>query len=120
LRADAELRAAALTIARAAAAAGYWGPCGVDAFAYRDPESGGESLRPVVELNARFTLGSVALGQARRALSAQPALGDAERLELAFCLDEPALALLPGAEQIALGTGRASLALARVSAPRTP
>lgn len=120
LREDVELRAAALVVARAAASAGYWGPCGVDAFGYRDPESGSELLRPVVELNARFTLGSVALGHARRALAARPALGAAEQLELAFCLDEPALALLPGAESVTLGAGRASLALARVSAPRTP
>ena len=63
-------------VAEAAAAAGYHGPCGVDAFAFRGP--GGEStLRSVVELNARFTMGTVALGLLRRACAAGVLAGPA-------------------------------------------
>lgn len=58
---------AAITLAAAAAAEGYLGPCGVDAFAFRGP-SGEELLRPALELNARFTLGTLALAEVRRAL----------------------------------------------------
>jgi hypothetical protein len=72
---DPELRAAALAVGTAAAAAGFDGPCGVDAFAYRDA-SGAERLRPVVELNARFTAGISALGVLARARR----LGRLERL----------------------------------------
>jgi len=66
-RYDEPVREAAASIARAAAEAGYVGPCGVDAFVFRDPD-GVETLRPVVELNARFTLGTLVLAEIRRAL----------------------------------------------------
>ncbi len=62
------LREAAGLTAQSAATAGYRGPCGVDAFAFRSPEDGGRLLRPLVELNARFTAGTVALGHLRRGL----------------------------------------------------
>ena len=62
------LREAAVSVAVAARAAGYEGPCGVDAFRFVDPESGGATLRPVVELNARFTAGTVTVGLVRRLL----------------------------------------------------
>ena len=71
---DEPLRAAAGALARAAALAGYFGPASLDAFAFQlneDPETGGEAreiFRPTVELNARFTLGTIALGLVRRAL----------------------------------------------------
>jgi hypothetical protein len=74
-------------------------------------------LRPVVELNARFTLGTVALGHARRALEAARSRGDLVSrgvVELAFALDgdtPPA----QGALRVPLGAGRAALALARRS-----
>ena len=47
-----------------AAAAGFHGPCGVDAFTYTDDTDGEERevLRSIVELNARFTTGTIALG----------------------------------------------------------
>lgn len=52
-------------LVQAAAREGFWGPCGVDAFAHR--LEGDEFLRPCLELNARFTLGTVVLGLIRRA-----------------------------------------------------
>ncbi len=51
-----------------AAAAGSHGPCGLDAFAFRSPEDGSRSFRPLVEFNARFTAGTVALGHIARHL----------------------------------------------------
>ncbi|MBW2494427.1 MAG: hypothetical protein JRE43_06715 [Deltaproteobacteria bacterium] len=65
---DEPLREAAVAVARAAAAAGYCGPCGVDAFAF-EREPGRVELRAVVEFNARFTLGIIAIGLLRRALA---------------------------------------------------
>jgi hypothetical protein len=55
----------ARVVVEAAAGAGYRGPCGVDAFTWRD-EAGEVHLRGVVELNARFTAGHVALGLIKR------------------------------------------------------
>ena len=66
---DAALRDAARTLGGRAARAGFTGVCGVDALVFRDAR-GVERLRPVVELNARFTAGTVALGHVRRALDA--------------------------------------------------
>jgi hypothetical protein len=67
-RYDEALREAAVAVAQAAAAAGYHGPCGVDAFAF-ELEPGRVELRPIVEFNARFTLGIIAIGLLRRALA---------------------------------------------------
>ncbi len=58
--------ARARVVVEAAAAAGYRGPCGVDALVYRD-DAGALQLRGVVELNARFTAGHVALALIARA-----------------------------------------------------
>ncbi len=71
---DGELRTAALALGGAAARAGYRGPCGLDAFVFRAP-NGEEVLRPVVELNARFTTGTIALGCVARAVRAGLARG---------------------------------------------
>jgi hypothetical protein len=65
------VREAAAAVAQHAAVAGYRGPCGVDAFAF-EAEPGRVELRAAVEFNARFTLGTVAIGLLRRAL---PGLG---------------------------------------------
>ena len=65
---DDALRDAAGRAGTHAAAAGYHGPCGIDAFAFRSPEDGIRTFRPLVEFNARFTAGTVALGQLRRNL----------------------------------------------------
>lgn len=62
---EAALVNAALRIGQAAAARGYVGIAGIDAFVFRGP-AGVPVLRPVVELNARFTTGTVALGLVRR------------------------------------------------------
>jgi hypothetical protein len=64
---DAALREAAVAVAEAARAEGFRGPCGVDAFVFTGPDAA-PVLRPVVELNARFTLGTLALAAVRRAL----------------------------------------------------
>jgi hypothetical protein len=106
---DAELRAAAQTLGRAAAAAGYTGPCGLDAFSYRGAD-GRERFRPVVEWNARFTAGTSALGilaRARRAgvlegarrfhLGLTPDHAMGERVPL--LADDPELGLWSTADQ---------------------
>jgi len=100
---DPELRAAALALGRAAAAAGYTGPCGLDAFSYRGAD-GAERFRAVVELNARFTAGTSALALIARArrvgvaesstefyLGAPPSPLDGRRIEI--FPDDPDLAL---------------------------
>ncbi len=75
-RYDEPLREAAAAVARAAFAVGYWGPCGVDAFAFHS--DGREVFRPIVEFNARFTLGTLVVGLLRRALP---------RIRTTLCLD---------------------------------
>lgn len=64
---DESLREAAALLAVRAAQEGFAGPCGVDAFTFRGPE-GEPILRPLVEWNARSTMGTVAIGVLRRAL----------------------------------------------------
>lgn len=72
---DEQIAEAGEVIARAAAEAGYRGPCGVDAFAF---ELDGETwLRPVVELNARYTTGTITIGLIRRL-----AAGESARFEV--------------------------------------
>jgi len=84
---DDALLGAAADVARAAHAAGFHGPCGVDAFAFA--HEGRSVLRPVVELNARFTLGTVVLGLLRRArpwieAALAPAPGERIAFDFAF------------------------------------
>ena len=88
--ADADLLEAAIATAAAAHAAGFHGPCGVDAYVFRDAH--GEVLRPVCEFNARFTLGTVVLAILRRARRRmRDALGPAPgtTLRFEFRLDAP-------------------------------
>jgi hypothetical protein len=66
-RYDAAMLEAAVAVVQAAADEGYQGPCGIDAFAF-EKEPGRIELRPIVEFNARFTLGIIAIGLLRRAL----------------------------------------------------
>jgi hypothetical protein len=63
---DDALHQTAARLGAAAASAGFYGVAGLDAFVFRGPD-GGEILRPVVELNARFTTGTVAVGLVRLA-----------------------------------------------------
>lgn len=107
---DEALREAAVEVARAAAEAGYRGPCGVDAFVYADRE-GRPRLRAVCELNARFTAGTVAIGHLRRALPAhRTAIGLAPGAPRPFlvALDlaraDEAKAVRAGARSVALPT----------------
>ena len=90
-----DLREAAATVARRAFAEGFHGPCGVDAFTFKLEEANAahrEWLRPVVEFNARFTMGTIAIGLVRRALNrAREALElePGERRAFYFGLDMP-------------------------------
>lgn len=68
---DEELIAKARILAQKAFEAGYTGPCGMDAFSYRDTETGETRLRCVVEWNARFTTGTIVTGLLRMALRTQ-------------------------------------------------
>jgi hypothetical protein len=63
---DDELTERTRALVEEAAKVGYRGPCGVDGLTWRD-DRGVEHLRPIVELNARFTAGTIALGLAMRA-----------------------------------------------------
>ncbi len=53
-----------LRAAQVARRAGYFGPLGIDAMRYRD-ENGHLRLRPMQDLNARYTMGRLALGFTR-------------------------------------------------------
>ena len=67
------MNAAWHTVADALAEQGYQGPAGIDAMVYRS-ESGALCLRPIVEVNPRFTFGRIAI-ELRRSLDAnQPIL----------------------------------------------
>jgi hypothetical protein len=106
---DGELRAAALAVARAAAAEGYTGACGVDAFAFRGAD-GRERFRAVVELNARFTTGTSAAGWVARAVRAGLAAPGAE-LQLGavpppFPAERSALFAVPGASALFVARAR--------------
>ena len=89
---DENLRSQAASLANRAHEVGYFGPCGVDAFVYREADR--ERLRPAVEFNARPTMGLVTLGLLRRArpqLRAELALEPGERGAFLF-------AMLPASE----------------------
>lgn len=60
---DGTLFEPACALARAAWAEGFRGPCSVDAFSFRGED--GVELRPLVELNARFSVGTVVAGLLR-------------------------------------------------------
>jgi hypothetical protein len=106
------MREAAGAIAQQAQRTGYWGPCGIDGFTFRGPGPGTPILRPVVEFNARFTVGIVVIGLIRRALGqikSSLALEPGERRGFLFALDPP-----PGFacwETLAEETGPGSLLL---------
>ena len=65
---DEILRESSALAAEAAHEAGYRGPLGIDSFTFVDAQDRGrEHFRPLVEINARFSVGCVALGIVRRA-----------------------------------------------------
>jgi uncharacterized ferritin-like protein (DUF455 family) len=55
-----QLQATALAAGQEIHKLGYYGPMGVDAFVYR--ENGEMKLRPLVEINPRYSMGRIALG----------------------------------------------------------
>ena len=65
---DETLRETGVIVAKHAFDEGFFGPCGIDAFTV-DAGAAGEILRPIVEFNARFTMGTIAIGIVRRALA---------------------------------------------------
>jgi hypothetical protein len=74
---DGDLFEPACALARAAWEQGFRGPCSVDAFRFHGEH--GPELRPLVELNARFTTGTIVTGllrlarrQIRKQLPAEP------------------------------------------------
>ena len=92
------LREAAVALAGHARERGFWGPCGLDSLLFRGPENevaksaSGFVLRPVVEFNARFTVGVIVVGLIRRILAGRPdalAVEPGERLGFFFALDTP-------------------------------
>ncbi|MDP6980558.1 MAG: DUF455 family protein [Myxococcota bacterium] len=90
-----QLREAAAITARRAYAEGFHGPCGIDAFSFELPDAEGgprEILRSLVEFNARFTMGTIAIGLLRRTLDRARealALEPGERRAFYFGLDTP-------------------------------
>jgi hypothetical protein len=59
-----EAIAIAADVANAAADLGYFGPLGIDAMRYRDRD-GSVKLRPIQDVNARWTMGRLCLGHQR-------------------------------------------------------
>jgi hypothetical protein len=110
---DEALREAAALSARAAAAAGFRGACGIDAFSFRGPE--GVVLRPLLEINARFTVGTIAIGLVRRqqgALERHFAPAPEQRLAFHFGLTPPPAGWPQSSAEVltlALGAGGAGL-----------
>ena len=62
----------ARSVGQALAQAGYQGPAGIDAMIWRDA-TGALKLKPLVELNPRWTMGRVALAIESRVLPGTPA-----------------------------------------------
>jgi hypothetical protein len=60
----------ALNAAKHLQAEGYFGPLGIDAMIYRD-EDGTERIRPLQDINARWTMGRLGLGWHRFARSGE-------------------------------------------------
>lgn len=98
-------RGAALVAAGWLQAAGHTGAAGVDAFTYPDPETGRVELRPITEINARFTLGLLSSSVATMAFG--------PRARWSFRLQPGALfGIWDGPAQNALGPQQGGAALA--------
>ena len=68
------LAAAAIAVGERLRARGFRGPVGIDAFLYRDQKTGRNTLRSIVDVNVRFTMGRLALEAARRMQSGRSGL----------------------------------------------
>ena len=91
---DEALREAVAQIAVEAGQAGFHGPAGLDALVYRETPEAQPTLRPCVEWNARFTMGTVVLGLLRRLLPrvrSELDLAPGERRAFTFLMDRPKL-----------------------------
>ena len=105
---DEALREAAALVAVEARQAGFHGPAGIDALVFLEGPDAEPVLRPCVEWNARFTMGTVVLGLVRRLLPrlrSELDLGPGERRAFAFALDAP----LAGWESAREAAGTGSL-----------
>jgi hypothetical protein len=60
---------------------GFHGPLGVDALVYRDGRDGALRLKPIVEVNPRFTMGRVGLALSKRVLASRTATWRIVRLK---------------------------------------
>lgn len=117
---DQRLLRGARAVAERAAALGFSGACGVDAFRYREGDR--EGWRGAVEFNARPTMGLVCYGLVRRALSrlrGPLASPDAGARGFLFSLLDEGEGLESRREAILAGAGADACALA-LSARRTP
>ena len=100
------LREAATITSKRAFAEGFHGCCGIDAFSFELPDSDGtkqQILRPLVEFNARFTMGTIVIGLVRRALDNLKTSLDLEpgqRRAFYFGLDAPAAGWSHAYEQV--------------------
>lgn len=89
-RVDESVREDAAAVARAARDQGFVGVCGVDGFTFQAEDR--EHTRTVVEFNARFTMGTVAVGLVRRAvplLKRELDLQPGQRHAFVLLLDAP-------------------------------
>lgn len=89
-------RTAAAMLASEAQALGFRGPCGVDGLSFEIPGRADEEptrvIRPAVEFNARFTLGTIVIGLIRRnlkRLQTELELSPGQRRAFLFALDTP-------------------------------
>lgn len=87
---------------------GYQGPAGIDALIWSEPFSGRLFLKPLVELNPRWTMGRVALELEKHILPGVPAswiFGSAKDAKLRALAEQsrPRLELLGGKPRLAEG-----------------
>lgn len=94
---------------------GFRGPCGIDAFSYA--HEGQDVLRPFVELNARFTTGTLATGILQRAAKAGR-LSTGQRWQFGICPPHGGFEKLAGVVDILpLEVGGAALAICESPVP---
>ncbi len=86
---DQQLIHTSMPLVREVAAQDYVGPLGVDAFSFQDPESEAVLFRPLLECNARYTMGTIALGLVKRVQESElyPALKSSKDIPFTFWMD---------------------------------